>query len=388
MIADVRLPARPRTGSLAGVAALAGAAVLLLALATDPGRAWPSLLLHGLWLLTLTLGSVFFLATQYLTKAGWSVAIRRVPEAFAACVPGVAVILLPILLGLPHLYHWSHSEAVAHDPLLALKEPYLNVSGFTVRLFVILTVWSLFAVALVRASRRARDVAGWQRAIRISALFMPVFAVTLSVAAFDWLMSVEPHWFSTIYSVYIFAGVFVGAVAAVTVIVLHLSRPGGPLEGVVHSGHLHALGLLLFAFSTFWAYIWVSQYLLIWYSNIPEEATHYVLRTRDPWLPLFAVNLVINWGVPFLALLSARAKRHRGVLGAVALLLLVGRWLDLRLLILPPLVDGPGLPWWEPVVMVGTVAALGLGLGLALRSAPLVPRRDPLLAESLEGGAH
>ncbi len=252
------------------------------------------------------------------------------------------------------------------------------------RLLVILALWSLFAVLLVRASRRTRDVAGWQRAIRISGVFIPVFAVTLSVASFDWLMSVEPHWFSTIYAVYVFAGVFVGAVAAITVGVLWSSGSGGPLEEVVHQGHLHDLGKLLFAFSTFWAYIWVSQYLLIWYGNIPEEATHYVLRTQDPWLGLFALNMLVNWVVPFIVLLSAKAKRSRRILGAVAGLLLLGRWLDFRLLIVPPLVEHAAVPWWEPAVFLGAVALLVLGFRFALRRAPPVPQHDPLLAESLQ----
>lgn len=384
MIADGPLSSRLQLDRLAGLAALAGVAALGIALVSDPERAWPSLLLHATWLLSLTLGSAFFLATQYLTKAGWSVAIRRIPEAMTACVPGAAVLLLPVLLGIQHLYHWGHREAVAHDPLLAEKAPYLNPVDFAARLLVILALWSLFAVLLVRASRRTRDVAGWQRAIRISGVFIPVFAVTLSVASFDWLMSVEPHWFSTIYAVYVFSGVFVGAVAAITVGVLLSSGYGGPLEDVVHQGHLHDLGKLLFAFSTFWAYVWVSQYLLIWYGNIPEEATHYVLRTQDPWLGLFALNMFVNWVVPFIALLSAKAKRSRRILGAVAGLLLLGRWLDFRLLIVPPLVEHATVPWWEPVVFLGAVAWLGLGFRFALRRAPPVPQHDPLLAESLQ----
>lgn len=383
MIADIRAPSRPGLDRLVKAVALAGLAALGIGLAVDPSRAWPSLLLHVVWLLSLTLGALFFLATQYLTKAGWSVAIRRVPEALAACVPGIAVLMLPVLLGIHQLYHWSHADALAHDPLLAGKVAYLNPTGFTVRLVVILALWSLFAVWLVRVSRRVRSVAHWRRAIRISGAFVPVFALTLSVASFDWLMSVEPHWFSTIYAVYVFAGVFVGALAAVTLGVLILSRRGGPLEDVVHPGHLHDLGKLLFAFSTFWAYIWVSQYLLIWYGNIPEEATHYSLRTRDPWLAPFAVNVMLGWGLPFVVLMSARAKRSRRVLGVVAGFLLLGRWLDLRLLLFPPLVEGAGVAWWEFPVFLGATASLVFGVGLALRSAPWIPTEDPLLEESL-----
>lgn len=385
MIADVQTPSRASTHPWAGLLAGVGAVTLWAALALVPERAWPSLLVHAMWLLSLTLGSVFFLATQYLTKAGWSVAIRRVPEALGVCVPAVAPLVAVVLLGLPHLYHWSHPEAVAHDPLLAEKAAYLNVPGFALRMLVILGLWAALSLALVRASRRIRNADGWRRARRLSALFVPVFAITLSVASFDWLMSVEPHWFSTIYAVYVFSGVFLGGLAAITLGVLYLSRGGGPLERVVHRRHLHDLGKLLFAFSTFWAYIWVSQYLLIWYGNLPEETPHFLLRTSGAWLVVFALNVVLNWALPFALLMSAKAKRSRRLLAVVAVLLLLGRWLDLHLLVMPPLVEAPGLPWWEPVVAVGTVAALIAGAGFALGRAPLVPEEDPLLAESLHG---
>ena len=400
-VATHRSPRFPVMPVAAG-AALLGAGALIVGLTRAPARALANLLLHNFYFLSLALGALFFLAVLYLAEAGWFVVVRRVPEAMALFVPVAAALMLPVFLGREHLYPWSR-PAAAQDPLLVEKAAYLEPAGFALRLVAVTVIWSVFAFYLRRTSLaqdavgsrtppdESRNTAGpddsgglreRRRLKRASAVFVPVFAVTFSLASFDWLMSLEPHWFSTMFAVYTFAGLFLGALAAITAAVI-LLRETGPLAEVVRDEHLHDLGKMLFAFSTFWAYIWVSQYLLIWYGNLPEEVTHYELRTRGPWLGLFALNVVLNWGLPFLVLLGRRAKRNPWVLLSVAGVVLVGRWLDLHLLIRPPLGAGtPGLGWLEVASLIGYTGLFVLVVRWALGAAPLVPRRDPLLPES------
>ena len=211
-------------------------------------------------------------------------------------------------------------------------------------------------------------------------MFVVVFAYSFSLASFDWLMSLDPRWFSTIFAVYVFAGLFVLCLATITLgTILLLER--GQLAGVVNVNHLHDLGKLLFAFTTFWAYVWLSQYLLIWYGNLPEEITHYLRRTDGRWLGLFLLNLVVNWLVPFVALMSRAAKRNRAVLKWVCVLLLAGRWLDLYLLIFPELASGPAIGPLELLIFAG-YAGLFLSFAVpALARVPLTPQNDPYLEE-------
>ncbi len=218
--------------------------------------------------------------------------------------------------------------------------------------------------------------------MRLSAGFVLVFAVTFSLASFEWLMSLDPHWYSTIFAVYTFAGLLLAGVAAITAGAVLLSRRG-PLARALNPSHLHDLGKLLFAFSIFWAYIWVSQFLLIWYGNIPEEAEFYAVRLSGGFrLPFFLV-LAMEWAVPFLLLLPRAAKRDRRLLLGVSALVLAGHWLDLYLLVAPPVLARPRLGAGEVVLAAGYGALFLLAAGRALGRAPLLARHDPLLAESL-----
>jgi Ni/Fe-hydrogenase subunit HybB-like protein len=205
-----------------------------------------------------------------------------------------------------------------------------------------------------------------------------IFAATFSIGVIDWILSLEPEWFSTIFVIYVFAGTFVQGIAAVTLATVIL-KDRGILGDAVNESQLHDLGKMLFAFATFWAYIWICQYLLIWYGNIPEEATYYVKRTSSPWLVLFVLNVVLNWLIPFCVLLPARAKRNRGVLKLVSAALLLGRWVDLYILIMPPLSGSPRIGILELFVGTGYGALVYLVFVRNLAKAPLVPVNDPIL---------
>ena len=375
-----RVP-EPLTRLLRSLAA-AGLFIILAGAAIAPERIWPSLLLAAYFLVSTALAGAFFVALQYVTGAGWSVALRRVPETLMMMLPAAGAALLLVLLVRPSLYPWAGLEG--------FKALWLNRPFFLARAAVYLALWAGLALAMVRASRHQDSDGAVEHTLRnqkLSAAFIVVFALTFWLAAFDWIMSREPHWSSTIFGVYNFAGMFLGGLAAIIVLTVWLERLG-PLRGVLNENHLHDLGRLLFAFSTFWAYIWFSQYMLIWYANFPEETVYYTRRLQGAWQPLFLLNFFLNWVIPFFILLMRTSKRSATTLVRVAIIVLAGRWLDLYLMVVPPQAAGrPPFGVWE----IGpAVAAVALGL-LAffhyLRQAPAVPLRDPLLADSL-GPAH
>ena len=272
-----------------------------------------------------------------------------------------------------------------HDALLAKKAAWLSSGFFYVRAVIYLGVWLLFARAIRRVSVRqdeTGDVAATGTNLRLSTLFLICFAITFSFACFDWIMSIEAHWFSTVYAIYCFSGVFVAALAAVTLVSILLKRQG-TFAKVLRDDHLHDLGKLTLGFTTFWAYIWFCQYMLIWYSNMPEETSYYISRFSGAWGPLMIANLVVNWLIPFIVLLPRPAKRNEGVMFWVAILLLVGRVLDLFLLIQPGLFDTPRFGIWEFAPLAATVPIAVIVLVRAFGSAAPVPSKDPMLVESM-----
>ncbi len=376
------------------VAALAGA-VALVGLFVTPERTWLNLLLNGFYLTSLAVSAIFFLASQRLSGARWSAGLRRVPEALMAVLPLGAILMVIIFFGRETIYTWSRPDAFGHEAATGGKLQYLQPPFFFLRLVIALSLWGLFAW-LFRKASLAQDqnprlgMQHHRRLNRYAAAFLLIFAPSFTVGSYDWIMSLEPEWFSTMFAVYVFAGTFVQGIAAVTLAVV-LLRERGLFGDTVTEQQLHDLGKMLFAFSTFWAYIWVCQYLLIWYGNIPEEAVYYVKRTNGGWLALFAFNFVINWVLPFAALLSVRAKKEPRVLLLVSGVLLFGHWLDLYLLIMPARWDGPNIGLVEVPLAAGSVALAYLIFARALSRAPMVPVNDPiLLAERLHasGGVH
>jgi len=369
------------------VVAVAGGVLTLLGWILDPVGAGSAWLVAALYVLGLGLGGLVFVVFAYLTSAGWSVAFRRVPEAFAATIPLGALFLVLALVFLPWLYPWSDAAVVASSHILQGKSAWLAPWFFRIRALVYLLTWILFALAILRTSRRqdtTGDVAATHRNIRLSAAFLVVFAITFSLASFDWIMSLEPHWYSTVFAIYHFSGLFVSALAGIVIVVIVLRRLG-PLAGILRPGHLHDLGKLLLGFTTFWAYIWFSQYMLIWYGNISEETAYFTLRQGGAWRLLMLVNVVVNWGLPFLVLLSRRTKRSETVLLRVAALLLVGRWLDLWLMVAPPHASGGPRPTpWDVTAIAAALALFVLVLFRVLARHPAVPRGDPMLEESLQ----
>jgi hypothetical protein len=345
---------RARAGEFA-VPAAVGIGVLAYGAAANPRDAFPGLLTAALFGLTVALGGAVFAAIQGVSGARWWAPVRPVASALAGtlAVPGAAL-FLTLVLGLSTLYPWARPGAAAVSHALHAKAVWLNPSFFLARALVVLVLWMALASLLRNrlAALDGRPSAEANRAFaRASVLFLLLLAPTLSAASWDWAMSLEPEWYSTMFSVYIFSGTFLGGIAAVAVLAIWLDRRG-LLGRRLAPETLHDLGKLLFAFGTFWAYIWFCQYLLIWYSNLPEETPYFARRLTGGWTLLFWLNPVLNFGVPFAALLSARVKRRPGFLAQVALVVLLGRWLDSYLLIAPA---GSPLPSFPVYAVVATL---------------------------------
>jgi hypothetical protein len=364
------------------VAAAAGFLALGAGLFLAPQRAVGSLLMAGYGLMCLGLAGIFFVATLYASGASWGTAFRRVPEAMCAILPYGAGILAVVFIFGSSLYPWIHDRG----EMTGFKAVWLNLPFFLARAALYVALWFLLTRAILKTSRQqddTRNPAAGRRNARLSVVFLVVFSITFCLASFDWVMSLEPHWSSTIFGIYNFAGLFSSGLAVIILLVVWMRR-AGPLRDVVTDEHLHDLGKLLFAFTTFWMYIWFSQYMLIWYADIPEETVFYIRRQHQYWMPLFILNLVLNWAVPFVALLSKRTKRAGSLLATVAVVVVLGRWLDLYLMIQPATGgSNPQFGLWDVAAMAGTVSIFILVFARAFSRAAPVPLGDPFLAQSL-----
>jgi hypothetical protein len=352
-------------------AAAIGALAIGAGLIISPVRTWSNLLVDGFFVVSLALGGLVFLAIQQLSGATWSAGLRRIAEAIVAPLPAAAVMMLVLFFGRRSLYSWSDAPA-----------GYLSTPFFFARMAGVLSMWLTCAWAFARASAGEdadRNPTHQQTLNRCSAVFLVVFALSFSLATVDWLLSIDPHWSSTIFAVYQFAGVLVQGTAAVTLAAVLLLAQGR-MTTVINEHHLHDLGKMLLAFSSFWAYLWLSQYLLIWYTNLPDEISYYLVRTNRDWRWLFAVNLAINWAVPFAVLLSRSAKRSSTVLAIVSAILLLGRWLDLYLTVLPLTMPRPAIGILEAAIAIGYGAVTVSLIGSALARRPLIAVNDPRLA--------
>ena len=365
--------------------AAAGAGVLGCALGA---AGWPRQLLFSYltafaYVVTLQLGALLFLMTAHLANVRWTMPLRRVNEAIAASLAAGPLLFLPILVGAAQLYPWvdapPHGRALAFLPA---KGAYLNLPAFALRALLYFAIWIALAWRLRRASaaREAGNPEGRALALTVSAAGMPLLSLSLTFAAFDWIMSLEPEWFSTMFGIYWFAGGFVGAIALLTV-VAHAADRSGWLAGLLNGSHYYALGRLLLAFTIFWAYIAYFQFFLIYIANRPEEVTYFVRRSAGSWFAFGIALIILHFVLPFGLLLLRWIKFRPELLGAVAGWLLFVHYLDVYWLVMPVLQEHGVRPHWLDLaallVVAGVAAAVSLWL---LRGRPLGPHGDPELA--------
>jgi len=336
--------------------------------------------------LAISLGGLFFVLLQHCTRAGWSVVVRRVAEAVAANVWLMAVLAIPVVLGMSHLYHWTDTAAAAHDPLLAGKIGFLNPSFFVIRLVAYFLIWGVMASVLLRTSV-AQDSSGdpalTLRMERLSAPGMVIFALSINFAAFDLLMSLDPHWFSTIFGVYYFS-VSVVAFLAVMPKILYALQLRGVLPNAITVEHYHDFGKLLFGFIVFWAYIAFSQYMLIWYGNVPEETEWFLKRQTGDWTTVSLILIFGHFLLPFLLLVSRVIKRRPVLLAITGGYVAAMCWVNLYWLVIPEF--SPGVARFgllDIFCFLGLNGLWSAGVLLRLRRHSVIAEKDPRLAESL-----
>lgn len=350
-------------------------------------KPWAAFYVAALFFLLISLGVLAFYAINRAAQAGWSPVLFRVMEGITGYLPVGALIFFVLLLlssfHLNHLFIWMDKDVVAHDPLLQGKQGFLNVPFFLIRAAVYLLGWVGYRYISRRlsiAQDAASDNRPFVKNFKWAAGFLVFFLVSESMMSWDWIMSFDPHWFSTLFGWYVFSSFITSAVAVIILVTVYLKRKG--LLEYVNSSHLHDLTKFLFGFSIFWTYLWFSQFLLIWYSNIPEEITYYITRI-EKYNILFFGMLALNFLLPLLLLIDSDVKRKPLVISTAAVLILVGHYVDFYIMIMPATV---GESW---SISIPEISSLLFFLGLfifvvfsSLSKAPLLAKRNPFMEES------
>ena len=362
-----------------------GALGLATGLYFDAARTWASVLQNAFFFLTLALGAFVFVAINRVANAGWDTAIRRVPEAMMSYLPIGSLAMLALFFGRDYLYEGLRSTFGYNNQPMVFKNAWLSTPFFFARMAIFLGIWMLLALLIKRESRKQDEDGelGHTRKIkRYSAIFLGVFALTFTFASFDWLMSIEPLFYSTIYAFYVISGLLLSGFASITILAVLLRRRGLLTE--LNQQHLHKLGKLVLGFSTFWAYMWLSQYLLIYYANLPEENIYYLRRMQTPgWKTLFFANIFLNWLIPFALLLPRSMKQKDGWLLTACGIVLLGHWIDLYVMIFPAFAHSAMLSLVDIAVIMGFAPLFIHSFARGLHRSALMPRHDPYLKESL-----
>ncbi|MFT7620540.1 MAG: hypothetical protein ACI97A_004197 [Planctomycetota bacterium] len=342
-----------RSSSILSGLAIVGAVVLALGLFVSPERIWPAWLVSVSIFVGLSLSGAVFIAIVRACSGKWADPLVPIARAMWETLPLGIVLSIFVVFGASSVYEWSHLDAATASHHMAHKLHWLNLGSFLFRTALCFVLWHFGTMWMLNKPGRGR-----------AALWLVMFAVSFSIYSFDWLMSLEAEWFSTMFGVYIFCGLILTGVGALTLLALNEESKGRlKLSDDVR----HDLGKLLFAFSFLWGYIWYCQYMLIWYTNMPEETSWYATRIAGSWSTMTLLSLAVNFVVPFLVLLPAPAKKSRTTLKRVALLLLVGRWIDLYVIVTPTSSpDMPPLGIWEIATPVGAFAVFFLWVGWRL----------------------
>lgn len=376
-------------GKALAVGLLGGVGVAIWAF-LDSRQFYQSYLLGYLFWLSISLGSLGLVMLHHLVGGGWSFLLRRPLEAAARTVPLMALLFVPVLLGMGELYHWTHAEEVASHPMLSHKAPYLNTPFFLARTALYFGVWLLLSFLVTRWSLQQDRTADLDLTVKLKKVSGPgilLYALTLTFASVDWVMSLEPEWFSTIYGLLFLVGHGLGAL---TFMILGMRRLSSfepysqePFAHLIHLKYYHDWGNLTLAFVMLWAYLSFSQYLIIWSANLPEEIPWYLHRVHTDWQLIALFLLLFHFAIPFLLLLSRRTKRHGVTLAKVAAGLLLMRFVDLFWLVKPAF--SPEGFSFHPLDLLIPLALGGLWLGVftrQLQKGALLPQHDPRLEEA------
>ncbi len=350
-------------------------------------KPWAALYIAAFFFFMISLATLVFYAIQNAAQAGWSPVLFRVMEGITAyLLPGSIIVFIILALSgfhFNHLFIWMDPEVVAHDEIIQKKTGYLNVPFFLIRAAIYIAGWNIFRYLLRRNSLRldeATDDKLHKTNFKLAAGFLVFFLVSESMMSWDWIMSVDPHWFSTLFGWYVFASMIVSAVTVIALVSIYL-KSRGYLE-YVNDSHIHDLAKFMFGFSIFWTYLWFSQFMLIWYSNIPEEVTYFITRIDDYTLPFFGM-VVMNFVFPVLLLMNSDYKRINLFVIMAGIIILAGHYMDIFVMIMPATVGESwfiGIPEISAVLLFGGLFLYVVFSGLA--KVPLLPKRNPFIKES------
>ena len=386
--ADFQAPSQidtlQKVGLGLGVLGLIGLAV---GFATDPTQFYRSYLLAYIFVLGIPLGSLTLLMVHHLSGGRWSLVLRRTFEAGARTIPLMALLFIPIVIGIHSIYEWSHADVVANDAIVRHKVAYLNTTGFTLRAVAYFVIWSVMALLLARWSAQ-QDTESFplDRFNKIAGPGVLIMGLTVTFASVDWVMSLDPHWFSTIFGLWFLMGMALTALAF-AVVVAALLHKNTHMAKALSADRFHDYGTLLYAFIMLWAYLSYSQFLIVWSANLPEEIPYYLRRFGNGWQAVSLVIVAGHFVLPWLLLLFRSVKRIRKRLVAIAAFMLVMRFLDVFWLVAPWVKQGPlGVHWMDIAAVVGLLGIRTGAFCYLLKGRALLPVGDPYLPEALADG--
>jgi hypothetical protein len=368
-----------------------GVGSIIFGLISDSKLAWASYLIVNYYFFSLAMGGAFFFVIQVITQSGWSSAFKRVSEAMMSYIPFAAVFFLLLYFGMHDIYHWSDKESVALDPIIAHKAVFLNIPFFFIRMIICFILWIVFTKILRKISLKEdaadkSDTKGIMMLFGKSELYSKllafILALTFSLSAFDWIMSIDVHWYSTIFALKNLIAAFLHGVSILTLIVFILYKRG--FFPFLNKFHIHDFSRYIFMLSIVWGYFWFAQFMIIWYANIPEETIYYNVRWQDGWKVMFFLEIGLNWAIPFMVLLPVKTSRNINVVIGIIIILIIGQYLDLFVQIIPGTTGLLRFGWIEAGMFLGYAGLFALVVATALSKAKLIPLNHPYLEESLE----
>ncbi len=377
-----------RTKTVGVVLLIAGVVLGIISYLVDPGRTSFSYLVSYMYLFSVGVGALFLVALEYAAGAVWSVFFRRICEFLAAIVPLLIILAIPLFFNLHDVFHWTHANVIASDRVVRGKVGYLNIPFLLIRLGIILIIFTIFYMVIIKNSRKqdkTPDPNLTTKNVRFSLIYIVIFAFAITIISIDWMMSIEPHWYSTIFGVYFFAGITWVSLAFTTLIAVNLKEKGHLKK--VNKDHFYSLGTLMFAFTCFWGYIAFSQYMLIWIGNIPEETAWFFHRWTGPWVVISIVLIISHFFVPFFALLSYPSKTNFGRLKFISIWIMVVHFIDLYWLIMPGMnIYGQTyyFSWGDVVFPLAVLGIIILVFSNVAKKHNIVPVGDPKLERAAD----
>jgi hypothetical protein len=367
-----------------------GVITIALGLFTDHRTTWANYLIVNYYFFSLAMGGAFFFVIQSISQSGWSSAFKRVSEAMMSYIPFAALFFLLIWFGMNDLYQWTHKETLAVDPVIQHKSVYLNVPFFFARMILYFLLW-IASIRKLRQISLQEDLADpantdgimvlFGKTELYSKIFIFILAITFSLSAVDWIMSIDVTWYSTIFALKNLVASFLHGVSILTLIVFILYKRG--YFPFFNEYHLHDFARYIFMLSIVWGYFWFAQFMIIWYGNIPEETAYYSIRWHEGWKILFFLEIGLNWFIPFMILLPVKASRNITLITIVIIFLIIGQYIDLFVQVIPGTTGALKFSWISVGTFLGYAGLFALVVATTLSKAKIIPSNHPYLEESL-----